>query len=168
MKEKEKQEAKTNAFIKAIKDNINTEQKNKTQLKKNLVDDGKILHVKEDELNKVKSLFESLKESDVKDNEAFALSQRKFEVISAGMEVNEDGEAETLQEQLMHAKAESIKASTESKEALMKLTFCQSQLNEKQKEIGPNSIDYEKEKMNFNNKQQEINILEVRCLHSII
>lgn len=164
LKEKEKQEAKANASIKTMKDDINTTRKNKTQLEKNLIDDGKVLQAKEQELDKVKSLFESLKGNDAKDNEAFALSQRKFEAISAGMEVNEDGEAETLQEQLMNAKAEATKASTESKEALMQLTFCQSQLKEKLKELGPNSTDYEKDKVNLNIKEKEVDTLDVRYL----
>lgn len=162
LKEKEKQEAKANASIKTIKDNINTEQKKKNQLEKNLNDDSKVLQEKEQELSKVKSLFEGLKENDAKDNEAFALSQRKFEAISAGMEVNEDGEAETLQEQLMNAKEEAAKASTESKQSSMQLTFCQSQLKEKQKELGSNSSDYEKDKIILNNKEKEVNTLDVR------
>ncbi|XP_018577903.1 structural maintenance of chromosomes protein 2-like, partial [Anoplophora glabripennis] len=161
LKEKEKQEAKANASVKTIKESINTEQKKKNQLEKNLKDDSKILQEKEQELNKVKLLFESLKKDDAKDNEAFALSQRKFEAISAGMEVNEDGEAETLQEQLMNAKQEAARACTESNQASTQLTFCQSRLEEKQKELGSNSTDYEKDKIDLNNREQEVNILEV-------
>ncbi|KAJ8926989.1 hypothetical protein NQ314_020550, partial [Rhamnusium bicolor] len=131
------------------KDNITTEEKKKNQLEKNLKDDNNVLHAKEQELSRVQSLFDTLKENDEKDNEAFALSQRKFEAISAGMEVNEDGEAETLQEQLINAKEEAARASTESKQASMQLTFCQSQLKEKQKELGSNSADYERDKVNI-------------------
>ncbi|KAJ8984301.1 hypothetical protein NQ317_012271 [Molorchus minor] len=154
LKEKEKREAKSSASLKTIKDNINTEQRKKIQLEKNFNDDCKALDNKEQELSKVQSLFETLKENDAKDNEAFALSQRKFEAVSAGMEVNEEGETETLQEQLMHAKEDATKANTESKQASMQLQFCQSQLKEKEKELGSNSTDYERDKVNLDKKRK--------------
>lgn len=52
-------------------------------------------------MGKIQGLFEELKNNDARDNEAFALSQKKFEAVSAGMEINDDGVAETLQEQLI-------------------------------------------------------------------
>lgn len=59
------------------------------------------MKAKEDELEQIQGLFEQLKDNDARDNNAFALSQKKFEAVSAGMEINEDGVAETLQEQLI-------------------------------------------------------------------
>lgn len=59
------------------------------------------MKAKEDELAQIQGLFDQLKNNDARDNEAFALSQKKFEAVSAGMEINEDGVAETLQEQLI-------------------------------------------------------------------
>lgn len=67
----------------------------------NKIDDSAALVSKEQELAKVQNLFQKLKDADIADNEAFQASQKKFEAVSAGMEVNEDGEAATLQEQLM-------------------------------------------------------------------
>ncbi|KAJ8911802.1 hypothetical protein NQ315_014226, partial [Exocentrus adspersus] len=145
LKEKEKQEAKTNASIKTIKDNLNTEEKKKNQLIQNLEDDSKILQAKEEELNNVKSLFESLKENDAKDNDAFAMSQKSLRQLVL----------------LMNARENAAKASTESKQALMQLTFCQTQLKEKQRELESNSVDYEKDQTNLTNKQKEVNALEV-------
>lgn len=52
-------------------------------------------------MEKVQGLFQQLKDTDEADNQAFALSQKKYEAISVGMEVNDDGEAQTLQDQLM-------------------------------------------------------------------
>lgn len=164
LKEKEKEEAKSNAAIKSIKDTINSEEKKKTQLEKNLKDDSKALQDKEKELGKVQELFETLKQNDAKDAEAFALSQKKFEAVSAGMEVNEEGEAQTLQEQLMKAKEEASLANTEHKKATMKLNYCQTQLKEKQKELGTNSHDYEKDKVTLETKEKEVASLEVISL----
>lgn len=161
LKEKEKQEAKSNASIKSVKDNINTEEKKKAQLEKNLKDDTKALNDKENELSKVQSLFETLKQNDANDADAFALSQKKFEAISAGMEVNEDGEAQTLQEQLMKAKEEAAVANTESKQSSMRLSFCRSQLKEKQKELGSGPDDYKKNEETLKMKEKEVAALEV-------
>lgn len=161
LKEKEKQEAKSNASIKSIKDNINTEEKKKIQLEKNLNDDTKALQATEAQLSKVQSLFESLKQNDANDAEALLLSQKKFEAISAGMEVNEDGEAQTLQEQLMKAKEDAAVANTENKQASMRLNFCQTQLKEKLKELGSHSQDYEKDKVTLEKKEKDVATLEV-------
>lgn len=64
-------------------------------------DDEVALKTKEAELSKVQNLFQQLKDNDAADSEAFAASQRRYEAVSAGMDVNEEGKAETLQEQLM-------------------------------------------------------------------
>lgn len=77
------------------------------------------------------------------------------------MEVNEEGEAQTLQEQLMKAKEEASSANTEAKKASMKLNYCQTQLKEKQKDIGSNSQDYENDKINLELKEKEVASLEV-------
>lgn len=59
------------------------------------------MKTQEEKLNQVRSLFEKLKENDASAKEAVAACQRKFEALSAGMEVNDEGETQTLQEQLM-------------------------------------------------------------------
>lgn len=64
-------------------------------------DDKLALTTKEAELSKVQSLFQQLKDNDAADTEAFAVAQKRYEAVSAGMDVNEEGKAETLQEQLM-------------------------------------------------------------------
>lgn len=59
------------------------------------------MKTQEEKLEKVKNLFEELKGNDTNAKEALAACQRKFEALSAGMEVNDEGETQTLQEQLM-------------------------------------------------------------------
>lgn len=68
---------------------------------KNYADDQAVLSQKELEMSKVQNLFESLKNQDAADAEALALCQKKYEVMCTGMEVNEQGQAETLKEQFM-------------------------------------------------------------------
>lgn len=160
LKEKEKEEAKVNASVKSAKESIATEEKKKKQLEKSVINEEKALTAKENELDKVKSLFETLKENDKRDSDAFALAEKKYEALCAGMEVNDEGKTETLAEQLMNAKEEASRASTESKQAAMQLTFCQNQLKEKQKNAGSNSADYEKDKANLKKAERDVTQLE--------
>ncbi|XP_025830258.1 structural maintenance of chromosomes protein 2 [Agrilus planipennis] len=160
LRAKEKEEAKANAAEKSLKDNITTEEKNIKQLQKNLKDDESALNTKEKELSQVQSLFEKLKNDDVEDNEAFALSQRKYEAICAGMEVNESGEAETLQEQLMNAKQEATEASVKIKETNMQLKHFQEVIQEKTKTRISNVAEYERDKITLEKMQKEVRSLE--------
>lgn len=101
VKEKEKILAKANAVEKTAKVNITNEETKIKQLSKGRKDDETALNTKEQELNKMEEMFQSLRETEAADAEALLASQRKFEAISAGMVIGEDGEAATLQEQLI-------------------------------------------------------------------
>lgn len=101
VKEKEKFNTKSTVSIKAVKDSIKNEEKKLKDIHKNIKDDGMLLENKQHELSKVNDLFESLKQNDEKDNEAYNQAQKKYEAICAGMEINESGEAQSLQEQLI-------------------------------------------------------------------
>lgn len=46
-------------------------------------------------------MFTKLKSAEEKDRTAFIAAQKKYEAINAGMEIGDDGEASTLQEQLI-------------------------------------------------------------------
>ncbi|KAF2889427.1 hypothetical protein ILUMI_16746, partial [Ignelater luminosus] len=160
LKENEKAEAKASAAEKSAKENIAAEEKKKKQLEKNLKDDEAALKSKEQELNKVQGLFQELKDNDAADNEAFAASQRKYEAISVGMEVNDAGETETLQDQLISAKQQAAQANTEIKQATMQLNYLQTQLKEKQKELGSNTSDYQKDMSHLKAMEKEVQTLE--------
>ncbi|XP_066148443.1 structural maintenance of chromosomes protein 2 [Euwallacea fornicatus] len=160
LKEKETEEAKINASVKAIKDHIATEEKAKLQLERTIVKDEKALKTREDQLSQVQSLFEKLKENDRLDSEACALAEQKYEALCIGMEVNDEGETQTLGEQLMKAKEDASKASTEQKQAVMQLTSCENQLKQKSKETSANSTEYEKEKASLRRTEQEVAQLE--------
>lgn len=169
MENKVKQEgielARAKAAVTALDGDISSEEKKKSQLQKSMKDDGKALQAKEKEMSKVQSLFETLKQNDQRDNEAYMLSQRKYEAACAGMEVNEEGEAQTLQEQLIHAEEEAARVDTENKQALMQLNFYQSQLKEKESQLGSDSQDYERDKVLLQQKEKDVKALEVRTLY---
>ncbi|KAL3287448.1 hypothetical protein HHI36_001919 [Cryptolaemus montrouzieri] len=153
-------EAKAKASTKGIDDDILSEEKKKKALEKNLVEDNKALSDKEQELSKVQSLFDSLKDNDAKDKEAVVFAQKKYEALVGGMEINDEGETTTLQEQLILTKQEAAQASTESKQASMQLNFCRSQLKEKQKDLGFHATDYQKDKENSDAMIREVKSIE--------
>uniref|UniRef100_A0A1Y1M3E5 Structural maintenance of chromosomes protein n=1 Tax=Photinus pyralis TaxID=7054 RepID=A0A1Y1M3E5_PHOPY len=160
LKENEKADAKVRAAEKSAKESIAAEAKKKKQLEKNLKEDEAVLKSKEQDLQKVQGLFEQLKNAELADNEALATAQRKYEAISVGMEVNDAGETETLQDQLMGTKQKLAEASTEIKQATMQLSHQQSQLKEKQKDLNSNTSDYERDKKNMQKMEQEVRQLE--------
>lgn len=106
-------------------------------------------------------MFEELKHNDEADSEAFAASQRKFEAISAGMEINDEGVAETLQEQLMNARSAAAQAQCEYQQAEMQLQHCQQQLKKKEKELAASSAGAGDHKEKMVQLRREIKSLEV-------
>lgn len=94
---------------------------------------------------------------------ALEIAQKKYEAVCAGMEVNDDGVAETLQDQLMKAREAAMAANTEIKQAEMNLTFSQRELKEKSKNITGNAGDYEKNKAALVKVQREVTG-KVSCL----
>ncbi|XP_050294064.1 structural maintenance of chromosomes protein 2 [Anthonomus grandis grandis] len=160
LKQRVKEEAKVIAAVKSVHDSIASEDKKKKQLERNLTNEEKTLKAKETELNKVKSLFESLKENDKRDTDAFALAEKKYEALCAGMEVNDQGEAETLAEQLMNAKEELSRANTENQQASMQLAFLEKQLKSKEREAGASSTDYDTDQKKLKKMEADVVQLE--------
>ncbi|KAK5648752.1 hypothetical protein RI129_003644 [Pyrocoelia pectoralis] len=160
LKENEKADAKLRAAGKSAKENITAEEKKRKQLGTNLEEDEAALKSKEQDLEKVQNVFDQLRNAELQDNEALATAQKKYEAISVGMEVNDAGETETLQDQLMSTKQKLAEATTEILQATMQLTHHQNQLKEKRKDLNLNTSDYERDQKNMQKKQQEVQQLE--------
>ncbi|XP_044253418.1 structural maintenance of chromosomes protein 2 [Tribolium madens] len=155
----EKSQAKVNANIKSINDEIENETKRKTQLEKNLADDEKTLKVKESNLAKVESTFLKLKAADEKDKEAFVISQKRVVALSAGMELNDQGEAESLLAQLMNMRQKASEEINKKNCTLVKLKYYEDRLKEKQVK-GVNSNEIIKDQQMQKNMSQEIDQLK--------
>ncbi|KAJ9600106.1 hypothetical protein L9F63_009617, partial [Diploptera punctata] len=100
-RKKGRREAKFIAAQKANRDNIVSEEKKLKQLERSLKEDESSLAAKEGELKKVEGLFTKLKDTDKSDAEALAAAQKKFQAVSAGLVIDDDGSDKTLQDQLM-------------------------------------------------------------------
>lgn len=98
---KSKAEATANGAKKSANSDVEAEKRKLKTLQRNIANDEKALATKEAENDKVGGLFQQLKEADEADTKAYADAQKRFQAISAGLATNEDGEAASLQEQLI-------------------------------------------------------------------
>ena len=156
-----KAEAVANGAKKSAENEIETEKRKLKTLQKNIGNDEKALETKETEMNNVAELFDSLKEADATDAKAFADAQKRFQAVSAGLVTNEDGEAASLQDQLMTAKKQLSEAKTTIKQCDMQLKHNTKMLNEKQNSRQTSDAAYTKDKQNHDNLEAKITQLTV-------
>ncbi|CAG9864049.1 unnamed protein product [Phyllotreta striolata] len=163
LKEKQVKQAKSGASIDSVKFNITTEEKKIVQLNTNLSEDQAALTEKENRLESVRTSFETLKTNDEKDTEALNNAVKKLEALGTGMEVNDEGETQTLQDQFMKANQDAMQAATDAKIAANVIAKCKSELAEKEKELRSTSVnfsDYEKTKREVALKEKQLHKLE--------
>lgn len=98
---KSKAEATANGAKKSATSEVETEKRKLKTLLKNTSKDEDALKEKEAQMTQVGGLFQNLKDADEADRKAFADAQKRFQAISAGLDMNEDGQAASLQEQLI-------------------------------------------------------------------
>lgn len=98
---KSKAEATAIGVKKSAVSEIETERRKLKSLQKNLGKDEEALKTKDARMAEVGSLFENLKNADETDRKAFVEAQKRFQALSAGLDVNEDGQTASLQEQLI-------------------------------------------------------------------
>lgn len=97
---KAKTEATANGAKKSANQEVETEKRKLKLIQKNLSKDEDALQSKEAEMGRVGGLFQTLKEADEADSKAFSDAQKRFQAVSAGLDVNEEGQASSLQGQL--------------------------------------------------------------------
>lgn len=98
---KSKTEATANGAKKSAGQDVDAEKRKLKMIQKNMAKDEEALQLKEAQMTKVGGLFESLREADEADSKAYSDAQKRFQAISAGLDMNEDGQASSLQEQLI-------------------------------------------------------------------
>lgn len=98
---KSKAEATANGAKKSAAQEIETEKRKLKTLQRNTAKDEEALKAKEARMAEVGDMFKQLKETDESDRKAFADAQKRFQALSAGLEMNEDGQSSSLQEQLI-------------------------------------------------------------------
>lgn len=98
---KSKTEATANGAKKSATQEVDTEKRKLKQLQNNLAKDEEVLDAKVTQMSKVGDLFQSLKEADETDSKAFGDAQKRLQTLETGLDVNEDGQATSLQEQVI-------------------------------------------------------------------
>ncbi|XP_046901687.1 structural maintenance of chromosomes protein 2 [Hypomesus transpacificus] len=149
LSEVQRVDAKAQSALDLKKQNLKDETKKRTELVKNMEEDKKMLLTKEAEVSKVAEKLSSLQEEGQKDSAALEAAQQHFKAVSAGLSTNEDGEAATLDGQLMVCKNDMSKADTEAKQAQMKLKHAQAELKTKQAEVKKMDGGYKKDQDAF-------------------
>ncbi|XP_052862774.1 structural maintenance of chromosomes protein 2 [Anopheles cruzii] len=155
-----KREATVSADRNTTKDTIGVEQRKLKNLFKSITDDEQALRGKETEMERRGATFQTLKDACEADADAFAAAQKRFEAVSAGLSTNEDGEAATLQDQLMDAKQKSSEAATAIKQSEMELKHSQKLLREKQGNMNNSDAAYLEDKRKLTKCEGQIGQME--------
>ncbi|XP_041782533.1 structural maintenance of chromosomes protein 2 [Anopheles merus] len=155
-----KKEATVAAERNTMKDSIGQEQRKLKNLQKSIRDDEQALAAKEVEMQRRGESFQALKDACEADEQAFAKAQKRFEAVSAGLSTNEDGEAATLQDQLIAAKQKSAEATTAIKQSEMELKHSQQLLRDKQKNMNSSDAAYLEDKRKLTKVEGQIGQLE--------
>nr|XP_029731204.1 structural maintenance of chromosomes protein 2-like [Aedes albopictus] len=151
-----KKEATASAERDSTKENIGAEQRKLKNLQKSIRDDENALQKKEAEMQRTGDMFQSLKDADEADAKAFTDAQKRFEAVSAGLSTNEDGEAATLQDQLMAAKQKAAESATSIKQSEMEVKHCQQLLKEKQGDMNSSDAAYLDDKKKLTKAESQI------------
>ncbi|XP_028403632.1 structural maintenance of chromosomes protein 2-like [Dendronephthya gigantea] len=155
-----KVDVKANSDVKHAKDQLAAENKKKKALLKSLTDDQNQLTSKESEMKKMSDNLIELKKKSEEDTKLVTNAQDHFHAVSAGLSSNDDGEDQTLADQLLGCKNDISNAETELKQAQMKAKHAQAELKKKQNELKKTEKDYSKDKMLFDDIQKNVKKLE--------
>ncbi|XP_063831712.1 structural maintenance of chromosomes protein 2 [Ostrinia nubilalis] len=137
----EKTEASASAGFKAAKDALASHEKKARLLSRALADDEAALGAKRTVLSEVSSTFENLRAASEASETALAEAQQKFLAVSTGLE----GASESLQDQLMAAKAAASEASTRITQSTMEREHAQKRLKALEREFQTNSAQYQRD-----------------------
>ncbi|XP_037082943.1 structural maintenance of chromosomes protein 2-like [Pollicipes pollicipes] len=145
LEEDTKVEAKAIAAVKGVKDSVKAEEKKKKQLQKSLADDRAALEQRQQEMSRLRAVFDALREADAEQAAALAAAQKRFQAISSGMFSGDDGQDATLAQQLMNAKSAIADSETERKQADMKLKHTKQELAKRRSEMKKTESEYRRD-----------------------
>ncbi|KAH8252589.1 hypothetical protein KR032_000667 [Drosophila birchii] len=160
LKAKRATEATASGSLKAAQGTIQQDEKKIKMAAKNIEDDTRALAKKEQDMAKVQGEFESLKNADAMDSKAFEDAKRKLEAVTQGLSTNEEGQATTLQDQLIAAKAQVSESRTTIRTSEIELQHTRDLLKQRKGETQTNDAAYTKDKGLHDQLVAEIKNLE--------
>lgn len=140
------EEAQSTGNLKAAQSQIDQEAKKAKALSKSIKVDEHDLQSKEREMENVGTLFAALKKADEDDSAAYECAQKKYEAVQQGLSTDENGQASSLQEQLIAGKKNLSEAQTTIKTSDMELKHFRTVLKQKQSETQTSDVSYQKDK----------------------
>ncbi|KAH8372776.1 hypothetical protein KR009_004687 [Drosophila setifemur] len=157
---KREMEAVASGSLKAAQGTIQQDEKKIRMASNNLEDDMRALLKKESDMSKIHGEFERLKVADTIDSKGYEDAQHKLEAVSQGLSTNEDGQATTLQDQLIMAKEQLSEAQTAIKTSEMEMQHTRGVLKQKENDTQTNDAAYTKDKTLHDKLLTEIQNLE--------
>ncbi|RVE55287.1 hypothetical protein evm_000185 [Chilo suppressalis] len=157
----EKTEASASAVHKAAKESVASHDKKARLLDRALADDEAALLAKRKILDKESSSCEGLKAASEAAATALAEAQQRFVAVSTGLE----GASESLQDQLMAAKAAASEAATRIAQSSMEKTHAQRRLESLQKEAATSSAQHAKDQETLRVHEKQVQKLQEELNH---
>lgn len=96
-----KTEAQASGVRKGATQEVDSEKRRLKTLQKNLSKDESALEQKTKKMSEVGDMFQQLKDAAENDKKAYEEAQKRFQAVSTGLEMDEDGKTSSLQEQLI-------------------------------------------------------------------
>ncbi|XP_013192741.2 structural maintenance of chromosomes protein 2 [Amyelois transitella] len=152
----EKTEATTSSALRGAKEAVTSHEHRARLLRRALADDEAALAAKRGVLGEVSSTFESLRTASENSEQALAEAQQKFLAVSSGLE----GASESLQDQLMAAKAEASEASTRISQSMMEKKHAADRLKTLEREFTASSAQFQQDQDAIGRQQQQVDKLQ--------
>ncbi|CAE1242244.1 SMC2 [Acanthosepion pharaonis] len=142
------------------KESLKAEENKKKSLLKQKDDNSKSIVSREKDLTKMLAATEQLQKQSEQDAENYTIAQKHLHAITAGLSSNDDGQAATLNDQLLTAKNEISNAATETKQAQMRLKHSQEEVKKKQTELKKTEQSYKKNEAEYKAAQESLKKIE--------
>ncbi|XP_055886357.1 structural maintenance of chromosomes protein 2-like [Biomphalaria glabrata] len=142
--EKKNLDVKVEGTVNAKKDALKSEQKKQKEINKNIADNKASVASREKDLSKIEGNVEKMRNDKINAEKEYEAAKKHFQAVSAGLSSNDDGEAATLNDQLITAKSDISKAETDTKQAQMRLKHAQQEIKTKEVDLKKTDQDYKK------------------------
>ncbi|XP_052756317.1 structural maintenance of chromosomes protein 2 [Galleria mellonella] len=155
--ERERGEAALGAAWRGARDAAAAAARRARLLQRTLADDRAALRAKRDVLRQVSSTFERLRAASEGGEAALAAAQARFLAVSSGLE----GASESLQDQLIAAKAEASEASTRISQSMMEKKHAEERLKTLEREFKSSSAQYQRDQDSIGRHQAQVEQLQL-------
>jgi len=137
-------------------ENIEDEKKKIKDLEKNIKDDENVLRTKNEALRKINSTYQKLVQEEETDKNNLEKARQKYQAMSTGMIVDDEGNEETLQDKIMAAQRAVADAKLEVETIKRKKPHCESERKNKSTELARMETEFRKDIMTQEKLEKEV------------